>query len=122
MEMIDISKIKEKNDSPQTKKLLKIYQEGIQKNNDKKKKKYHIYSVINYSSNFKYINSTKEGDLIFFKCEGIIQDQVKLSDLVLIDDSIFIINDDFYQKNYLNFINKKCRPEEQMEDLLEKKD
>jgi len=40
----------------------------------------------------------------------------------LIDDSIFIINDDFYQKNYLNFINKKCRPEEQMKDLLEKKD
>ena len=30
MENIDISKIKEKNDSPQTKKLLKIYQEGIQ--------------------------------------------------------------------------------------------
>ena len=30
MEMIDISKIKEKNDSPKTKKLLKIYQEGIQ--------------------------------------------------------------------------------------------
>ena len=97
MEKIDISKIKEKNDSPQTKKLLKIYQEGIQnkskcppslfniiitnyfnciyynnmehllkflffiiffiflkhnpKNYDKKKKKYHVYSVINYSSN-----------------------------------------------------------------------
>ena len=30
MEMIDISKIKEKNDSPKTKKLLKIYQKGIQ--------------------------------------------------------------------------------------------
>ena len=30
MEKIDISKIKEKNHSPQTKKLLKIYQEGIQ--------------------------------------------------------------------------------------------
>ena len=30
MEKIDISKIKEKNDSPQTKKLLKIYLEGIQ--------------------------------------------------------------------------------------------
>ena len=28
MEKIDISKIKEKNDSPKTKKLLKIYQEG----------------------------------------------------------------------------------------------
>ena len=28
--MIDISKIKEKNDSPQIKKLLKIYQEDIQ--------------------------------------------------------------------------------------------
>ena len=92
------------------------------KNYDKKKRKYHSYSVINYSSNFRYINSTKEGDLIFFKCEGIIQEQTNLSDLVLIDDSIFIINDDFYQKNYLNFINKKCRPEEQMEDLLEKKD
>ena len=77
------------------------------KNYDKKKKKYHVHSVINYSSNFKYINSIKEGDLIFFKCEGIIQDQVKLFDLVLNDDSIFIINDDLYQKNYLNFINKK---------------
>ena len=86
------------------------------------KKKYHVYSVINYSSNFKYINSTKEGDLIFFKCEGIIQEQTNLSDLVLIDDSIFIINDDFYQKNYLNFINKKCHSEDQMEDLLEMKD
>ena len=30
MEKIDISKIKEKIDNPQTKKLLKIYQEGIQ--------------------------------------------------------------------------------------------
>ena len=30
MEMMDISKIKEKNDSAQTKTLLKIYQEGIQ--------------------------------------------------------------------------------------------
>ena len=30
MENIDISKIKEKKDIPQTKKLLKIYQEGIQ--------------------------------------------------------------------------------------------
>ena len=92
------------------------------KNYDKKKKKYHVYSVINYSSNFRFINFTKEGDLIYFKCEGIIQEQTNISDLVLIDDSIFIINDDFYQKNYLNFINKKCRPEEQMEDLLEKKD
>ena len=92
------------------------------KNYDKKKKKYHIYSVINFSSNFRHINSSKEGDLIFFKCEGIIESQAKLSDLVLIDDSIFIINDDFYQKNYLNFINKKCRPEDQTEDLLEKKD
>ena len=83
------------------------------KNYDKKKKKYHVYSVINYSSNFKYINSTKEGDLIFFKYEGIIQDdQAKLSDLVSIDDSIFILKDDFYQKNYLNFINQKFHPEE----------
>ena len=110
MEMIDISKIKEKNDSSQTKKLLKIYQEGHlnktnvlllyyfnyfnciyciyynnmeyflkilffiiffiflkhnPKNYDKKKKKYHVYSVINYSSNLRYINSTKEKDLIF---------------------------------------------------------
>ena len=100
-----------------------IFLKNNPKNYDKKKKKYHVYSIINYSSNFRYINSTKEGDLIFLKCEGIIQDdQAKLSDLVSIDDSIFILNDDFYQKNYLNFINKKCRPEDQMEDLLEKKD
>ena len=99
-----------------------IFLKNNPKNYDKKKKKYHVYSIINYSSNFRYINSTKKGDLIFFKCEGIIQDQAKLSDLVSINDSIFIINDDFYQKNYLNFINKKCRPEDQMEDLLEMKD
>ena len=30
MEMIDIYKIKEKSDSPKTKKFLKIYKEGIQ--------------------------------------------------------------------------------------------
>ena len=35
------------------------------KNHDKKKKKYHVYSIINYSTNFKYVNSKKEGDLIF---------------------------------------------------------
>ena len=35
------------------------------KNNPKNydKKKYYVYSIINYSSNFRYINSTKEGDL-----------------------------------------------------------
>ena len=75
-----------------------IFLRNNQKNYDKKKKKYHVYSVISYSSNFRYINSIKEGYLIFFKLEGIIQDQVKLSDLVLIDDSIFIINDDFIKK------------------------
>ena len=77
-----------------------------------KKKKYDVYSIINYSSNFRYINSTKEGDLIFFKCEGIIHVQANLSDLVSIDDSIFIIKDDFYQNNYLNFINRKCLQED----------
>ena len=111
MENTDISKIKRKNNSPQTKKLLKIYQEGHlnklkcptslfniiitiiilfvfiiiililkflffiiffiflkhnPKNYDKKNKNYHD-SVINYSTNFKYVNSTKEGDTIFFK-------------------------------------------------------
>ena len=55
-------------------------------------------------------------------CLGIIQEQTKLSDLVLIDDSIFIINDDFYRKNYLNIINKKCLPEVLMENLLENED
>ena len=99
-----------------------IFLKNNPKNNDKKKKKYHVYSFINYSSNFKFINSKKEEDLIFFKCEGIIQTQANLSNLISIDDSIFILNDDFYQKNYLNFINKKCRPEDQMEDLLEMKD
>ena len=49
-----------------------IFFKNNPKNSDKKNKKYHAYSIINYSSNFRYINSTKEGDLIFFKCEGII--------------------------------------------------
>ena len=41
--MIDISKIKEKNDSPQTKKLLKIYQEGIQ---NKSKSPPSLFNII----------------------------------------------------------------------------
>ena len=80
-----------------------IFLKNNPKNYDKKKKKYHVYSVINYSSNFRYINSTKEGDLIFFKYEGIIQDQAKLSDLVSIEDSIFIINDEFLSKKLFKF-------------------
>ena len=73
-----------------------IFLKNNQKNYNKKKKKYHVYSIINYSSNFRYINSTKEGDLIFFKCEGIIQDdQAKLSDLVSNDDSFFTSKDEF---------------------------
>ena len=47
---------------------------------------------------FSYINSAKEGDSIFFKYEGKIQDQTTLSDLVIIDGSIFLINDDFIKK------------------------
>ena len=49
------------------------------------------------------MNSTKEGYLIFFKCKGIIQDQAKLSDLVSIEDSIFIINDEFLSKKLFKF-------------------
>ena len=64
------------------------------KNYDKKMKEYHVYTFINYPTNFRYINSTKEGDLIFVKCEGTIKDQITLYNLVLIDDSIFLINDD----------------------------
>ena len=45
-----------------------IFLKNNPKNYDKKNKKYHVYSVINYSSNFKYINSTEEVYLIFFKC------------------------------------------------------
>ena len=47
-----------------------------------KRIKYRAFSAINYSSNFRYINSTKEGDIIFYKYQGIIQDQTTLSDLV----------------------------------------
>ena len=85
-----------------------IYLKYDPKNYAKKKREYHANSIIiNYFSNFRHINSNKKGNLIFVNCEGIIKDQTKLSDLLLIDDSIFIINGDFYQKNYLNFINKK---------------
>ena len=50
--------------------------------------------MINYS-NFRIINSTKKGDLIFVICKYIIQAQSKLSYLFLINDSVFIINNDF---------------------------
>ena len=43
MEKIDISKKKEKNDSPQTKKFLKIYQEGIQ---NKSKCPHSLFNII----------------------------------------------------------------------------
>jgi len=140
MEKIDISIIKEKNDNPQTKKLLKIYQEIhlnksicppslfniiiitvehllkilffivffiILKHNPKNYEKKERVSCLfryNYSINFKYVNALKERDVIFFKCEGNIKEQTKFSNLVFFDNSIFLINDDFYRKNFLNKI------------------
>ena len=46
MEMIDISIIKEKNDSPKTKKLLKIYQEGIQNKSKCPPSLFNIISIL----------------------------------------------------------------------------
>ena len=79
-----------------------------QKNNNKKKKGYHVYSVVKYFSNFQYINSTKEINLISFKREILIQEKNDLDDLAFIGDSDLILNDDFNQINYLHYINKKC--------------
>ena len=46
MENIDISKIKEKNDNPQTKKLLKIYQEVIQNKSKCPPSLFNIITII----------------------------------------------------------------------------
>ena len=58
-----------------------IFNKHNPRNYYKKKKKYHVYSVINYSSNFRYVISLKK--------------EIKS----WIDNSIFLINDEFVQKN-----------------------
>ena len=90
--MIDISKIKEKSNSPKTKKTF----EDLSRKPPKQvviphslffiqeKKDYLAYSIISYSSKFQYIKSTKEGYLISFKSEVILQEQNDLNDLIIV--------------------------------------
>lgn len=67
-------------------------------------KKYPSFFVNNFSSQFTHFKYTKEGDLINFKCEGKIE--YKGESFCLEN---FLLNEYFYQINYLNYINKKCR-------------
>ena len=77
----------------------------------KKIKKIPLFYVSNYSFNFKKHN----GDLFLFSCQGEIICLDKASDF-----PDFLLNDDFYQINYLKYINKKCQ-EVKMANLQEKK-
>ena len=84
--------------------------------NFKKIKQNPFFYVSNCSSNFKYLNKLKDGDLFDFSCKGEIICLDKTSDF-----PNFLLNDDFYQLNYLKYIiNKKCQ-EVKMVNLQKKK-
>lgn len=73
------------------------------KNKEKKMKKIPLFYVSKNSTKIKHIKRVKDGDLISFVSQG---------EIVCLEESSnfsdFLLNDDFYQNNYLNFIKKNA--------------
>ena len=64
-------------------------------------KKFPLFLVTKCSSNFQHSKNVNNGDLVSFKCKGEIICLEMVSDF-----TDFLLNDDFYQINYLKYINK----------------
>ena len=88
--------------------LLLIYKLEYKKpkNKEKKMQKIPLFYVSKNSTKIKHIKRVKDGDLISFVSQG---------EIVCLEESSnfsdFLLNDDFYQNNYLNFIKKMLRDE-----------
>ena len=74
--------------------------------------KHQIFYITKFFSKFKHIKYTKEGDLIYFICEGDIEYMEEGSNF------IELLNNNFYQINFLKYI--KCREMKKV-DLQRKK-
>ena len=61
---------------------------------------YPVFIITKNSSSFKHLKYTKEGELISFRCQG----QIEYMGYSNYND--FLLNSDFYQINYIKFINK----------------
>ena len=80
---------------------LNYKQKKSKKVNPENMGKYPIFCITNFFSKFKHIKYTKEGELVYFRCEGEIQCMEECS------NSIDLLNNNFYQINFLKYI--KCR-------------
>ena len=80
--------------------------------NQKNFGKYPIFFITNFFSKFKHIKYTKEGELVYFRCEGEIECMEECS------NSMDLLNNNFYQINFLKYI--KCREMKKV-DLQRKK-
>ena len=93
-----------------------IYFNQLCKKTLKKLNNFPLFYASNCSSSFKYLKRLKDGDLLSFSFKGEIICLDKASDF-----PDFLLNDDFYQINYLKYIiNKKCQ-EVKMVNLQKKK-
>ena len=81
-----------------------IYFNRLSKKSLKKFKKFPLFYVSNCSSNFKHLQSLKDGDLVSFACKGEIICFDKASDF-----NDFLLNDDFYLINCLRCISKNAK-------------
>ena len=74
-----------------------------------------LFYVSKNSTKIKHIKRVKDGDLISFVSQG---------EIVCLEESSnfsdFLLNDDFYQNNYLNFIKKNAERWMKKEDLQKK--
>ena len=91
---------------------LNYKQKKSKKVNPENMGKYPIFYITNFFSKFKHIKYTKEGELVYFRCEGEIECLEECS------NSIDLLNNNFYQINFLKYI--KCREMKKV-DLQRKK-
>ena len=61
---------------------------------------YPVFIITKNSSSFKHVMQTKEGELISFQCQG----EIEYMGYSNYND--FLLNSNFYQKNYIKYINK----------------
>ena len=61
---------------------------------------YPVFIITKNSSSFKHVKYTKDGELVSLRCQG----EIECMGYSNYND--FLLNSDFYQINYIKFINK----------------
>ena len=78
--------------------IIYLKQKKIKKSQNNKI--YPDFIITKNSSSFKHVMHTKEGELISFQCQG----EIECMGYSNYND--FLLNSNFYQKNYIKYINK----------------